>query len=80
MANMPNADQYRDRNPNNGANPQGRQGPRHPNQKRDASYAWLIGLFVGIAAGLLLWFFMNNPFFGLLGAAAGAAIATQIAN
>ena len=80
MANMPNADQYRDRNPNNGPNPQRRPGPRRPYPQRGASHAWLTGLFVGIAAGLGLWLLAGNPFFVLLGAAASAAIATQAAN
>lgn len=80
MANIPNADQYRDRNPNNGATQQRRQGPRRPYPKRGTSNAWLIGLGIGVAVGLGLWIFTGKAFLGLLGASAVAAISTQAAN
>lgn len=79
MANIPNAEQYRDRNRTNGANPQRRQGSQRPYPKRRASKTWPIGLGVVIAAVLGLWLFPGIVITGLL-AVAFVAIARKVAN
>lgn len=72
MANIPNANQYRSRNPNGTSNQGNRpRDPRHQDVE-DTSPDWATGLGRGAVIGLvLLW--TTNPFLAALGTVVSAA-------
>ena len=81
MANIPNANQYRSRNPSVAVRNQRGHDTGTTNQAIEASgVAGFIGMLLGVVIGLLAWSLTRSLFVGLLAGLVTAAIVTNLAS